>query len=231
MGRAAPHADAIRAVRPRADRARRAHTDASRLRSLPAATHAGSGGLAGELVAEIILSWPGLGDTAGQLVQALSAEAHDVRALEEELGHLRHEQHEELHRPEWADAVAEIQSAARTRDGIAGDLSRANAWLIGARAVGDALAGTLAEAEALDAAAATGLYEAASASFFGLLSALDIGHLGPAAPVQAAAEPAQRWLTALQASMRSAIEELEPEVARLQGELAALDHLLEELLG
>lgn len=224
MGRTAPFAEAIRALRPRVERARRAHTDACRLQGVAADTAAGDPGLQGELVAEIAAAWPDLGASAGELAQGLRAASVGVAALEAELTRLRHDQHDELHDEAWGDVVAMVRELAMARDGLVADLSRARARRIAATSLRDALDGTLAEADALDEAAASGLHEAARASYQELLVSLDL-------QLPARAERGRAWLEATRTALDALATILDPAVEAQEGRVAAIDTQLEELLG
>lgn len=224
MVRSAPFAEAIRALRPRVERARRAHTDAWRLQGIAPETATGAPGLVGELVSEIANTWPEFGLTAGDLRAALLEAAAGMAKMEAELSRLRHEQHDALHDEAWADVVASVRELALARDGLVADLSRARTQHTSATSLRDAIDGTLAEAEALGEPAAGALYEAARESFEGLLLSLGL-------QLPSNATKGREWLESTRAALHTMSALLAPEVEAQEQRVATLDAVLEDLLG
>lgn len=101
-GARAPHAEAIAALRPTLDAAHRAQVLVARLRAR--ALGADDATLNDDLAAD----FPGDPSSVAPRVEARAAEA---AALRQALADLRHQQHEALHDPAWADLVADVHAA------------------------------------------------------------------------------------------------------------------------
>ncbi len=178
--RRAPFAEEIREISPRATVAGAAAVDLARTLGLDAGSSAAVGGLEGELVADLIAPWLAPGATIHDLRQHLRPLAAEAPALQARLRTLRHDQHEALHHPQWADVVDEINR-------LSAQLADVRAALAAAHAERLAIEHLLTGLQATEGAAP----EAIRASFAGLLDALGVTDPAPGIT------PATDWLKAL----------------------------------
>lgn len=213
-GRRAPFAARIHALSPHASLAGAAAADLARTAGLSGSASPASPGLEGELVADLLAPWLPPNATVQQLRDHLAPLAADAPALHAELTALRHDQHEALHQPEWADVVARINALSASLGEARAALAAANAE----RLAIDHLLTALATTQDVDP-------EAARASFGGLLAALDV--IDPAPGITVATD----WLLALKQhlSLRRPIVDL--AWTTLTGTTDSLYDDLAEILG
>lgn len=214
LARRAPFAEQIRAISPGASLAGAAAADLARTAGLDGRASATSPGLEGELVAGLLAPWLPPDATIQQLRDHLAPLAAEAPALHAELTALRHDQHEALHQPEWADVVAQINALSASLNEAREALAVVNAERLAIEHLLRALA-TTHDADP----------DAARASFGGLLVTLDVTDPAPGITL------ATDWLQALHKhlSLRRPIVDL--TWTTLTGTTNSLYDDLAEILG
>lgn len=231
MRQAAPHAGEIRALRPRADRARRAIVDHARLRGLPAsATAAHPDSVIADVLADIAGRWTPaapLADAAS-LRAVLEMEARPSYPLDAEIERLRREQHEALHDPAWAWLVDELRELAPLRHALA---EQRDALSHRARHCSN-LAPTFSEAAArVRAADETARAALGEATASGLREVLDACNCADLAPVIVDDPDHATWLEATAAALTEEARRVAPRLDEVTAQLSVYDARVEELLG
>lgn len=229
---AAPHADAIRALRIRVDRARRAAIDRARLGPVPPdADRHHPDALYAELVGELADRWadlPGPPTTAGALAAALAPLAQQATALHGELEALRHAQHEALHAPEHAELVTEITELTTALEGLTPDAQRAGAALRHLETVLEAVRGARDRIGRTPETSRTAL---ATATATGLAELVDQVGLSDTIPAPGPGDDGVAWLVRAEDALTAALDDTRPVEAAVRARLTATQQRLDALLG